>query len=164
MSAPKQDSDEKLIFLRVVGGEAPGSTLAQRVGPLGISAKVVGEDIKKVTAKYQGMKVGVLLRIKDRKAAVEVILSTANLVIEALNEPPRDRKKVKNINHSGDLSMTDIVIIGRKVATKAYSKTLTGTVKQVLGTCLSVGCTVEGKNPKTVIREINEGMVTLPAE
>jgi large subunit ribosomal protein L11 len=37
------------------------------------------------------------------------------------------------------------------------SKTLKSAVKEILGTCVSMGVTVEGKDPKEVIREIDEG-------
>lgn len=37
------------------------------------------------------------------------------------------------------------------------AKTFAGTVKQVLGTCLSMGCTVDKLNAKKVIEKINNG-------
>ena len=37
------------------------------------------------------------------------------------------------------------------------AKTYAGTVKQVLGTCLSMGCTVDKLNAKKVIEKINNG-------
>lgn len=44
------------------------------------------------------------------------------------------------------------------------SRTLTGTVKEILGTCQSVGCTVEGKLPHDIIDEINAGELEVPEE
>lgn len=37
------------------------------------------------------------------------------------------------------------------------AKSFAGTVKQVLGTCLSLGCTVDKQNPKQVIAKLNNG-------
>jgi large subunit ribosomal protein L12e len=37
------------------------------------------------------------------------------------------------------------------------AKSFAGTVKQVLGTCLSLGCTVDKQNAKQVIAKINNG-------
>ncbi|MEM3536396.1 MAG: 50S ribosomal protein L11, partial [Candidatus Bathyarchaeia archaeon] len=37
------------------------------------------------------------------------------------------------------------------------SKTLKSAAKEILGTCVSMGVTVEGKDPKEVMREIDEG-------
>ena len=37
-----------------------------------------------------------------------------------------------------------------------------GTVKEILGTCQSVGCTVEGSHPHDKIDDINDGTITVP--
>ncbi|KAM0675075.1 60S ribosomal protein L12 [Gurleya vavrai] len=159
----KPSTDEyKYVTVKVVGGEVPGAVLSTKVGPLGLSAKNVGEDIKKATVDFKGLRVHVRLAIKDRKATVELIPSTSALLIKALKEPLRDRKKEKNILHTGTLKMTDIIEIARIKAPQSQSKTLAGVVKSVLGTCLSVGCNVDGKNPKEIIKEINEETMMIP--
>ncbi|KAM0679413.1 60S ribosomal protein L12 [Binucleata daphniae] len=159
----KPSTDEyKYITIKVIGGEVPGAVLSTKVGPLGIPAKVVGEDIKKATAEYKGLRVNVRLAIKDRKATVEVTPSTSSLIIKALKEPVRDRKKEKNITHNGTIKMTEVIEIARIKAPMSQSKSLTGVVKSVLGTCLSVGCNIDGKSPKEVIREINEEVIIIP--
>jgi large subunit ribosomal protein L12e len=163
MAAPQAASSEtKYIRIQVIGGELPGAKLAQRVGPLGIPAKVVGEDIKSATADYKGLKIVVQLTIKDRKATVEVKPSTSTLIIKALKEPVRDRKKEKNILHNGSLKMTEVVEIARIIRPRSFSKTFAGTVKEVLGSCKAVGCRVDGKCPKEVTMQINNGEIKLP--
>jgi large subunit ribosomal protein L12e len=37
------------------------------------------------------------------------------------------------------------------------AKSFAGTVKQVLGTCLSIGCTVDKQSPKDLIAKITNG-------
>jgi large subunit ribosomal protein L12e len=56
---PKFDPTEvKIVVLRAVGGEsAPASTLAPKIGPLGLSPKKVGDDIQKATKDWKGLKV-----------------------------------------------------------------------------------------------------------
>lgn len=95
---PKFDPSEvKYVVLRTTGGEvAGGSALAPKIGPLGLSPKKVGEDIAKATQAYKGLKITVRLVIQNRQAAVEVVPAASSLVIQALKEPPRDRKKEKN--------------------------------------------------------------------
>jgi large subunit ribosomal protein L12e len=39
------------------------------------------------------------------------------------------------------------------------AKNFTGTVKQVLGTCLSIGCTVDKQSPKQVIAKLTNGEI-----
>lgn len=164
MAEIAKDDYIKRVPLRCVGGEVPGATLAQKVGPLGIPAKVVGEDIKKATMDYKSLKINVSLAIKDRKATIEVMPTTATLILKALNEPPRDRKKEKNIKHEGSITMVDVVEVARTIRGRSLSNGFKGTVMQVLGTCVSIGCKIEGKSPKDVIAEIRNGELRLPAE
>ena len=44
------------------------------------------------------------------------------------------------------------------------AKTLQGTVKEMLGTAFSIGCTVAGKSPKDLCEDIDNGEVTIPAK
>lgn len=40
----------------------------------------------------------------------------------------------------------------------------TGTIKEILGTAQSVGCTIDGRPPHDVIDDINSGKVECPSE
>ena len=42
---------------------------------------------------------------------------------------------------------------------KSLAKDLTGTVKEVLGTAYSVGCQVDGRSPKEISDEIENGTI-----
>ena len=53
----------------------------------------------------------------------------------------------KNIRHSGNLSLDDVIEIARIMRDRSCAKQLKGTVKEILGTCRSVGCTVEHEDP-----------------
>ena len=44
---------------------------------------------------------------------------------------------------------------------KTLARELKGTVKEVLGSCLAVGITVDGKSPKDVTREVDNGQHNL---
>ena len=58
----------------------------------------IGEDIAKETAKeWKGLRVTCKLSVQNRIAKVSVIPSAAALVIKALKEPVRDRKKVGSL-------------------------------------------------------------------
>jgi large subunit ribosomal protein L12e len=59
----------------------------------------VGDDIAKATGDWKGMRVTVKLTVQNRNAKIDVIPSASSLVIKALKEPPRDRKKQKNSTH-----------------------------------------------------------------
>ncbi|KAA8898483.1 hypothetical protein TRICI_006545 [Trichomonascus ciferrii] len=158
---PKFDPNEvKIIYLRATGGEVGASSaLAPKIGPLGLSPKKVGEDIAKATKSYKGIRVTVQLTIQNRQATVSVVPSASSLVIGALKEPPRDKKKEKNIKHNGNIPLDEIYNIARTMRHKSFAKELSGTVKEILGTAQSVGCRVDGKPPHVTIDAINNGEI-----
>jgi len=164
--APKLDPNEiKIIYLRATGGEVGASSaLAPKIGPLGLSPKKVGEDIAKATSAWKGLRVTVQLTIQNRQAKVDVVPSASSLVIKALKEPPRDRKKEKNIKHSGNIAFDEIVDIARTMRSKSLAKTLANGCKEILGTAQSIGCTIDGMAPHDVIDKINEGEIEVPEE
>eukprot|EP00127_Corallochytrium_limacisporum_P005717 Clim_evm96s210 gene=Clim_evmTU96s210 len=163
---PKFDPNEiKVIYLRCTGGEVGAtSALAPKIGPLGLSPKKVGEDIAKATKDWKGLRVTVSLTIQNRQAKVAVVPSASSLVIRALKEPVRDRKKEKNILHNGNIAMDDIYDIARTMRPRSMAREFSGTCKEILGTAQSVGCTVDGKHPHDIIDAINSGDHVCPSE
>uniref|UniRef100_A0AC35GP12 Large ribosomal subunit protein uL11 n=1 Tax=Panagrolaimus sp. PS1159 TaxID=55785 RepID=A0AC35GP12_9BILA len=163
---PKFDPSEiKIVYLRCVGGEVGAtSALAPKVGPLGLSPKKVGDDIAKATQDWKGLKVTCKLTIQNRIAKIDVVPSAASLLIKELKEPPRDRKKVKNVKHSGDLTFAQVLNVARQMRPRSMAKKLEGTVKEILGTAQSVGCTVDGQHPHDVVDAIRNGTVEIPEE
>ncbi|KAL2100073.1 hypothetical protein ACEWY4_004467 [Coilia grayii] len=163
---PKFDPNEiKVVYMRCTGGEVGAtSSLAPKIGPLGLSPKKVGDDIAKATGDWKGLRITVKLTIQNRQAAIEVVPSASALIIKALKEPPRDRKKQKNIKHSGSVAFDEIVSIARVMRPRSLARDLSGTVREILGTAQSVGCTIDGRLPHDVIDDIHAGKVEVPSE
>uniref|UniRef100_A0A7S1A7Z0 60S ribosomal protein L12 n=1 Tax=Noctiluca scintillans TaxID=2966 RepID=A0A7S1A7Z0_NOCSC len=164
--APKFDpNDVKIVKLRQYGGEqAPSSVLAPKVGPLGMSPKKIGDDIVKGTSAWKGIRITVKLTIQNRVAKVDVEPNATSLIIKELKEPMRDRKKTKNIKHSGNIGKEIVFKVAREMRWKSLSKEFKGTVKEILGTCNAVGCTVEGMKPTDLQEAIDEGTFEVPDE
>ena len=112
--------------------------------------------------EYKGLRIRVKLTVQNRVATIELLPSTACMIIKALKEPPRDRKKEKNIKHHGNLSLDTVIDIARKIRHKSLARDLSGTVKEVLGTCNSMGCSVDGISPKAMTAKIQAGEVSIP--
>ena len=162
---PKFDPNEvEVVYLRCTGGKVSAtSALAPKIGPLGLSPKKVGDDIAKATGDWKGLRITVKLTIQNRQAQTEVVPSASALIIKALKEPPRDRKKQKNIKHSGNITFDEIVNIARQMRHRSLARELSGTIKEILGTAQSVGCNVDGRHPHDIIDDINSGAVECPA-
>merc|ERR1712151_1234146 len=117
----------------------------------------VGEDIQKGTKDWKGLNVTVKLTVVNRQATVSMIPSSSSIIMKALNEPDRDRKKVKNVKHDGNLTLDQVIDIARQMRDRSMARTLAGTVKEILGTCNSIGCSVDGEPPRDVQSAIDDG-------
>ena len=91
-----------------------------------------------------------------------MVPSAAALIVKALAEPERDRKKEKNIKHSGNVTMDQIYEVARTMRPRSIARTFQGTVLEMLGTAVSVGCTVDGKGPRDVQAAIHNGSLVTP--
>lgn len=92
---------------------------------------------------------------------VEVVPSASLHIIKGLKEPERDRKKEKNILHNGNLTLDAVVQMAKAHRARSRAATLAGTVKELLGTALSVGATVDGKSPREIQQAITEGTIKI---
>lgn len=165
MGPPPPPGEEKIVMLKAVGGEiGSASALAPKLGPLGLSPKKVGEDIQKATKDWKGIKVMVKLSVVNRVATASIVPSASAMILKELKEPPRDRKKVKNVVHNGNITLDGVINIARALRYKSMARKLEGTVLEVLGTAFSIGCNVNGKTAKEVQEDIKSGVTVIPDE
>merc|ERR1712086_491513 len=151
MGPPPSDEPPKYLVMRTTGGEiAPASALAPKIGPLGLSPKKVGEDIMKATMDWKGLNVTVKLTVVNRQASVSMIPSSSSLVMKALNEPVRDRKKEKNVVHNGNLTLDQVIEIARQMRERSMAKKLSGTVNE--------------ESPRDIQSGIDDGEIEIPDE
>merc|ERR1719223_526972 len=113
---------------------------------------------------WKGLNVTVKLTVQNRQAAVSLIPSASSLEIKALNEQGSDRKKVKNVVHNGNITLDAIIDIAREMRERSMARELSGTVKEILGTAFSIGCTVNGESPRDIQAGIDDGEIEIPAE
>jgi len=149
----------KVVKVLVEGGKAtPGPPLGPALGGLGLNIGQIVNEINQKTKEYQGMKVPVEIKvdIDTRKFEIKVgIPATSMLILRELNtEKGSSQAGTQQI---GDLSFESVVKIAKIKLPDANTNSLKSMVKMVLGTAVSMGVTVEGKDPKQVIEEVNEG-------
>eukprot|EP00826_Nyctotherus_ovalis_P058326 TRINITY_DN8004_c0_g2_i7.p2 TRINITY_DN8004_c0_g2~~TRINITY_DN8004_c0_g2_i7.p2 ORF type:complete len:108 (-),score=40.52 TRINITY_DN8004_c0_g2_i7:113-436(-) len=99
------------------------------------------------------------LSVQNREAKVTPLPTIAARVIKAMAEPVRDRKKQKIQKHGSSLSLEQIEEIATVVRDKSKAKDFKGVVKEILGTCQSVGGLVDGKTPKAISKMIDNGEI-----
>jgi large subunit ribosomal protein L12e len=68
------------------------------------------------------------------------------------------------VKHAGDLSLDQIINIARQMRPRSMARKLEGTVKEILGTAQSVGCSIDGQHPHDVVDQIRNGEIEIPEE
>jgi len=143
----------------VEGGKATaGPPIGPALGPTGVNLYQVVQKINELTAKFKGLKVPVKITVNtdDKSFEVEVgVPPTSALILSKLGKEKATGNPGKEV--TGDISMKDIIEIAKMKRTQLSAKTLAGAVRTVLGTCTSMGITVEGKDPRDVQKEVLEG-------
>lgn len=142
----------------VLGGKAtPGPPLGPALGPLGVNMKAIIERINEETKIFNGIKVPVKVIIDDKKQfTIQVGIPPVSSLIKneiglELGSGTPSEKFV------GNLTIKQAVAIAKMKKNDSLSKNLKNGVKEVVGTCLSLGITVEGMKAKEATAAINSG-------
>lgn len=151
---------QKTFNFIVSGGEATGGPpIGPALGPLGVNIMAIVNKINEETAEYKGTKVPVevTLDTDTKEFTVKVgMLSTYALVTQALGIAKGS--PTPNTDLIGDLSFDQLVEIARRKREGLLAASLKSAVSEVLGSCLSIGATVDGKPAKEIQSLIRAGM------
>lgn len=143
----------------IVGGKASAAPpLGPALGPKGVNIGQVVAEINKKTADFAGMQVPVKVIIETNDKSFEITIGTPPAT--ALIKQELGIKKASGIPQSdfvGDLSIDQIIKIARMKGDALSGKSLKERAKEIVGTCRSMGVTVEGKRSSLMIEAINKG-------
>ncbi len=148
----------KVVRVLIEGGRAtPGPPLGPALGGLGLNIGQVVKEINERTSGYAGMKVPVEIEVDTETKRFEVRVGTPPTSMLILRELKLERGSSDAKRRVGNLKMEQIVKIARMKLEDSNTPDLRRTIKQVLGTALSMGVTVEGRDPREVQREVDSG-------
>lgn len=151
--------EKKTVNALVSGGQATaGPPLGPALGPLGVNVLTIVNKINELTRDYAGMKVPVKIVVDPETKEFEVTVgtpTTSALIVDALKiQKGSGNPKEEKV---GNLTMPQVVSLAKKKRPEILAKSLKLATKEVLGSCLSMGVTVEDKDPREVQKEIDEG-------
>ncbi len=152
----------EIVEVLVPGGQAsPGPPLGPAIGPLGINVKDVVDRINEATRAFEGMQVPVKIIVKDDKSFdIEVGTPPVSALIKkelGIEKGASDRE-----NLAGDLKLEQVIRVAEAKKDQMLAYTLEKAVKEVLGTCVSMGVTVDGKDPREIQKMIDRGEIEIP--
>ena len=143
----------------MTGGEAnAGPPLGPALGPLGVNVMAVVKQINELTTEYSGMRVPVKVSvdIENKSFDVEVGLPTTSALI-AKEAKISKGSSTPQSNFVGNLSIDQLVKLAKIKFGKTYAASYKSAAKEILGACVSMGITVEGKDPRVLLKETEEG-------
>jgi len=143
----------------VDGGKASaGPPLGPALGPLGVNIMQVINAINSKTKQFEGMKVPVKIIIDPKTKSFDVEVGTPPASSLILKELGLGKGSGKASTHKvGNLTVDQAVKVAKMKHDGLLGKDLKQKTKEVIGTCVSMGITVEGKRPQEIQKAIDVG-------
>lgn len=165
-------SDSITVSAMVEGGKASaGPPLGPALGPLGINITLILAKINESTKEFAGLTVPVKVIVNKKTKTFEVIVGTPpvsalikkelGILLGAKGAKP-EVPGTKGQEKVGDITLEQVIKIAKgKAQGSSIARDERAAAKEVLGTCVSMGVTCEGKDARETIKAINEGTVMM---
>ncbi len=143
----------------VPGGKATAAPpLGPALGPLGVNIGMVIAEINRKTSAFNGMQVPVKIRVNSETKAFEIEIGTPPASSLILKEAGIEKGSGNPLQDKvADIRIEQIIKISKMKSDNLMGKTLKEKIKEIIGTCNSMGILVEGKQASLVIKDINSG-------
>ena len=151
--------EKKIINVLVTGGEASaGPPLGPALGPLGVNVLGIVNEINKQTSDFKGMRVPVKVEVDTETKGFVISVGTPTTSALIAKESGIAKGAAKpNAEFVGELSMDKVVSIAKSKIAGSYASSIRSAVKEVVGSCVSMGVKVEGKDAREFMKEIDAG-------
>ncbi|MFO7797325.1 MAG: 50S ribosomal protein L11 [Promethearchaeati archaeon] len=154
-----EQSEKIVVKALVTGGSASGGPpIGPAVGPTGINIKDVIDKINEETQMFKGLSVPVRIVCDPETKKFEIFIetpSTASLLLKELGAVQGSSNCAEE--KIGDLTLDQIKSVVEAKKDTFLEKTYKAAMRTVLGTALSIGATIEGEDPRTIQKRIDNG-------
>jgi len=150
--------EQKISSLVTGGAASAGPPLGPALGPLGVNIMEVIGAINEKTKDFEGMKVPVTVAVDSdtKKYTIEIgIPSAAALVMKEAGI--QKGSGASGTEWAGEITMDAVAKVAGTKLEASYASSLKSVAKTVVGTCLALGVKIEGKTPKEITAEIDDG-------
>jgi len=143
----------------IEGGKASAAPpLGPALGPLKVNIGQVVADINKKTADFKGMKVPVKVIVDTETKEYDIKIGTppaSQLIKSELNIKKGSGTPDKE--YVADISLDQIKKVARMKFDALLANNLNAAVREMAGTCFSLGIKVDGKKPRDFIADVQNG-------
>ncbi len=144
----------------VEGGKASGGPpIGPAIGPTGVAIKDVVDTINEKTREFKGLKVPVTILVNTEDKTFEIKISTpmaSALMFKELGIAKGSGEPTTEF--VGDLTFEQILKITSMKRDSLNALNLKTAAKTIIGTAFSCGITVDGKQARVILKEIDEGV------
>lgn len=150
------------VEVMVKGGEAtPAPPIGPSLSPMGVNVAQVVKDINQKTESFKGMEIPVKIVVDTDTKKYEITVGSPTVTALIKKELKKDKLATvaedKTRNMAGSIPLEAVIKIAK--SKDAIRGDVSAKVTQVLGTCLSGGVLVDNRDPREIIKEINEGRI-----
>lgn len=146
------------IEVLVPGGQAdPGPPLGPELGPTPVDVQAVVEEINDQTEAFDGTEVPVTVTYEE-DSSFEIgvgVPPTAELIKDEAGFETGSGEPDEEF--VADLSLHQVEQIAEQKRADLLSYELKNAAKEIVGTCTSLGVTIEGENPREFKQRIDAG-------
>jgi large subunit ribosomal protein L11 len=146
----------------IEGGKATGGPpFGPALGPLGVNINAIIAEINEKTKQFSGIKIPVKVMVDGSTKAFRVEIgapTTSALILKELGIQAGAKTKDETV---GNITMEQLKKIAKAKEASIYGKTLEDKIKQILGTCKSMGVKFDNQDPTIAISKISSGELKL---
>lgn len=141
----------------VDGGKANAGPLAPTLGPLGVNMGEIIAAINEKTKEFSGMKVPVKITVDAKKQfTIEVGTPPASALLKEKAGLKSGSGNAKT-TMVGNVSLDDVISIARMKNDDLLGGDLKAKAREVVGTAVSMGVTIDGVDPREFQAQIAAG-------
>ncbi|MBN1792940.1 50S ribosomal protein L11 [Candidatus Woesearchaeota archaeon] len=142
----------------VEGGKATAAPpLGPALGPKGVNIGKVVAEINKKTESFKGMQVPVKVIIDTDTKEFEITIGTPPAAELIKKEAGVDKGSGNPLDHVADLKIEQVLKIAKMKEDALKGKDVKQRVKEVIGTCNSMGIMVEEMHAKDAMKAVEAG-------
>ena len=150
---------KEVVETLIEGGKASAAPpLGPALGPLKVNIGQVVADINKKTADFKGMKVPVKVIVDTETKNYEIEIGTppaSQLIKTELGIKKGSGTPDKE--YVAEMSLEQVKKVARMKFDSLLANDLSSAVREIAGTCYSLGIKVDGKIPREFIADVKAG-------
>jgi large subunit ribosomal protein L11 len=143
------------VSVLVEGGKATaGPPLGPALGPLGVNVVQVVQAINEQTKGFAGMRVPVVVKVNPATRQFTLVVGRPPVAALLLKEAGKEKGSGKAKSEVlGDVSLDQVKQIAEAKGSDLFGRSIEEKMNQVIGTCVSMGLTVGGEDPRALLKQ-----------